>query len=112
MATCKDCICYESCLDFAEMIGKNIVESITDGHYQCEFFKDRSRFLELSRGVGDMLELFEEFFELGADALDRLCQENSWADYPDEGIDEQNYRYRELGQIFLKNLQEKNSLKI
>ena len=48
MATCKDCICYESCLDFAEMIGKNIVEAITDGHYQCEFFKLRSRFVELS----------------------------------------------------------------
>lgn len=47
MTTCKDCICYESCLNFAEMIGKNIVETITDGHYQCEFFKDRSRFVEL-----------------------------------------------------------------
>ena len=51
MATCKDCICYESCLDFAEMIGKNIVESITDGHYRCEFYKDRSRFVKLKSAV-------------------------------------------------------------
>ena len=55
MATCKECICYESCLDFAEMIGKNIVESITDGHYRCEFIKDRSRFVELPCKLGDTI---------------------------------------------------------
>ena len=94
MANCKNCLHGDVCFTVLDTI-------------QCQHFKDRARFLELPCRVGDMLELFEEFFELGADALDRLCQENSWADYPDEGIDEQNYRYRELGQIFLENLQEK-----
>ena len=54
-----------------------------------------------------MLELFEEFFELGIDALDTLCLENSWADYPDEEIDKERERFHELGETIRERLFER-----
>lgn len=57
--SCKDCICYESCLDFAKMMGDNIIEAVSGRHYQCEYFKDRSRFKELPCQLGDTVYITE-----------------------------------------------------
>lgn len=44
MVTCKDCIHFDVC-DYCEMTVEN--------PYLCDFFKDRSRFVELPCKVGD-----------------------------------------------------------
>ena len=42
--TCKDCIHFESCKNLYETHG----EGLSGDSYVCDFFKDRSRFVELS----------------------------------------------------------------
>ena len=44
MANCKDCIHFESCKNLYETHG----EGLSGDSYVCDFFKDRSRFVELS----------------------------------------------------------------
>lgn len=41
--TCKDCIHFESCKNLYETHG----EGLSGDSYVCDFFKDRSRFVEL-----------------------------------------------------------------
>ena len=41
---CKDCIHFESCKNLYETHG----EGLSGDSYVCDFFKDRSRFVELS----------------------------------------------------------------
>jgi len=43
MATCKDCIHFESCKNLYETHG----DELSGDSYVCDFFKDRSRFVEL-----------------------------------------------------------------
>ena len=47
--TCKDCIHFESCKSLYETHG----EGLSGDSYVCDFFKDRSRFVELPCKVGD-----------------------------------------------------------
>ena len=42
--TCKDCIHFESCKNLYETHG----EGLSGDSYVCDFFKDRSRFVELN----------------------------------------------------------------
>ena len=49
MATCKDCIHFESCKNLYETYG----EGLSGDSYVCDFFKDRSRFVELPCNMGD-----------------------------------------------------------
>ena len=66
--TCKDCIHQESCVDWAKVRKgndrsvKGIVEQIIEGeHYGCEFFKDRSKFIELPCEVGDTVYILHRY---------------------------------------------------
>lgn len=43
MASCKDCIHFESCKNLYETHG----EGLSGDSYVCDFFKDQSRFVEL-----------------------------------------------------------------
>ena len=51
MANCKDCIHFESCKNLYETHG----EGLSGDSYVCDFFKDRSRFVELPCKLGDTL---------------------------------------------------------
>ena len=51
MANCKDCIHFESCKNLYETHG----EGLSGDSYVCDFFKDRSRFVELPCKVGDFV---------------------------------------------------------
>ena len=62
MASCNDCIHFESCKNLYETHG----EGLSGDSYVCDFFKDRSRFAELPR-VGD--KVYE------------LCCINQFGDY-------------------------------
>ena len=55
MPTCKDCFCYEPCKAMTYAWRK-----IEGTHYpliaeKCEFFKERSKFIELPCKVGDVV---------------------------------------------------------
>lgn len=49
MASCKECIHFESCKNLYETHG----EGLSGDSYVCDSFKDRSRFVELPCKVGD-----------------------------------------------------------
>ena len=49
--TCKDCVHFESCKNLYETHG----EGLSGDSYVCDFFKDRSRFVELPCKVGDTI---------------------------------------------------------
>ncbi len=53
MASCKDCIHFESCKNLYETHG----EGLSGDSYVCDFFKDQSRFVELPCKVGDKVYL-------------------------------------------------------
>ena len=53
--TCKDCIHFESCKNLYETHG----EGLSGDSYVCDFFKDRSRFVELPCKVGDFVYFIE-----------------------------------------------------
>lgn len=48
---CKDCIHFESCKNLYETHG----EGLSGDSYVCDFFKDRSRFVELPCKLGDVI---------------------------------------------------------
>ena len=56
MMLCKDCVHYEVCKDYVEsaLDGLQYNDSQMNGD-DCEFFKDRSRFVELPCKVGDFV---------------------------------------------------------
>lgn len=56
---CKDCIHFESCKNLYETHG----EGLSGDSYVCDFFKDRSRFVELPCKVGDTVFVVEEIAE-------------------------------------------------
>ena len=58
MMLCKDCVRYEVCKDYVESVldGLQYNDSQMNGD-DCEFFKDRSRFVELPCKVGDRVYL-------------------------------------------------------
>lgn len=59
MMLCKDCVHYEVCKDYVEsaLDGLQYNDSQMNGD-DCEFFKDRSRFLELPCKIGDTVYYF------------------------------------------------------
>lgn len=59
MATCKDCIHFESCKNLYETHG----EGLSGDSYVCDFFKDRSRFVELPCKVGDTVYFILRSFD-------------------------------------------------
>ena len=61
---CKDCVHYEVCKDYVEsaLDGLQYNDSQMNGD-DCEFFKDRSRFVELPCKVGDTVFVVEEIAE-------------------------------------------------
>ena len=52
---CRDCIHFESCKNLYETYG----EGLSGDSYVCDFFKDRSRFVELPCKVGDFVYFIE-----------------------------------------------------
>ena len=64
MMLCKDCVHYEVCKDYVEsaLDGLQYNDSQMNGD-DCEFFKDRSRFVELPCKVGDTVFVVEEIAE-------------------------------------------------
>lgn len=49
--TCKDCIHFESCKNLYETHG----EGLSGDSYVCDYFRDRSRFVELPAKPGTVL---------------------------------------------------------
>lgn len=49
--TCKDCIHYEACKNLYEIHG----DGLSGESHVCDYFADRSRFVELPCEVGDMV---------------------------------------------------------
>lgn len=47
--TCKDCISYEAC----KFYNKNLPEEYDPIEWQCDNFKDKSRYIELPCKIGD-----------------------------------------------------------
>lgn len=45
--TCKDCVHYEVCKEQDAMLGENKIDEIVGVENHCEFFKPKSRFVEL-----------------------------------------------------------------
>ena len=60
MANCKDCIHFESCKNLYETHG----EGLSGDSYVCDFFKDRSRFVELPCKLGDTVYYFNSAGEI------------------------------------------------
>lgn len=58
MATCKDCVHFEVCREYAEGL-----EQLLTCH-GCEDFKDRSRFVELPCKLGDTVYYFNSAGEI------------------------------------------------
>ena len=58
---CKDCIHFESCKNLYETHG----EGLSGDSYVCDFFKDRSRFVELPCKLGDTKQFPFTFAEKG-----------------------------------------------
>ena len=54
MANCKDCVHAEVCKDYINAVLGDVDESQMCGD-DCEFYKDRSRFVELPCKVGDTI---------------------------------------------------------
>ena len=61
MMLCKDCVHYEVCKDYVEsaLDGLQYNDSQMNGD-DCEFFKDRSRFVELPCKVGDLIYIIKK----------------------------------------------------
>ena len=64
MSTCKDCLNYDVCKklsgyteDFITSCEKNF-EKYGDAKEKCEYFKDRSKFIELPCKAGDLVYYF------------------------------------------------------
>ena len=60
MANCKDCIHFESCKNLYETHG----EGLSGDSYVCDFFKDRSRFVELPCKLDDTVYYFNSAGEI------------------------------------------------
>ena len=60
MMLCKDCVHYEVCKDYVESVldGLQYNDSQMNGD-DCEFFKDRSRFVELPIKLGEKIFYFD-----------------------------------------------------
>lgn len=50
--TCKDCVHYEVCEEQDAMLGENKIDEIVGVEKLCEYFKPKSRFVELPCEVG------------------------------------------------------------
>ena len=47
--TCKDCVNYEVCKEHDAMLGENKIDEIVGVEKLCEYFKPKSRFVEVVR---------------------------------------------------------------
>lgn len=50
--TCKDCVHYEVCAEQEAMLGEKEIDTIEGVEKYCEYFKPKSRFVELPCEVG------------------------------------------------------------
>lgn len=58
--TCKDCVHYEVCKEQDAMLGENKIDEIVGVEKLCEYFKPKSRFVELPCEVGQTVYLIDE----------------------------------------------------
>jgi hypothetical protein len=58
MKTCEDCVHYKLCND-SDLNGGDI--NVTE---QCEYFKDKSKFIELPCRIGDYIEWRNEWGDI------------------------------------------------
>ena len=58
--TCKDCVHYEVCKEQDAMLGENKIDEIVGVENHCEFFKPKSRFVELPCEVGQTVWIIDE----------------------------------------------------
>ncbi len=66
--TCKDCIHYEACKNLYETHGDGL---IGDSH-TCDYFKDRSRFVELPVKPGEKVYYFDTAGRIYKSTVTRL----------------------------------------
>jgi hypothetical protein len=79
MATCKDCVHIEVCKDYIKTVLDDFDDSQMCGD-DCEFFQDRSRFVELP-DVGDydtvtnIDEAIDHCYQIATSADENVCAE-------------------------------------
>ena len=61
MATCKDCLHYEACVDMLQVMGFKVDGAGFMADKKCRMFKDRSRFVELPCKIGDTVWAIRSF---------------------------------------------------
>ena len=57
--TCRDCIHYEVCKEQDAMLGENKIDELVGVENHCEYFKPKSRFIELPCEVGQTVWVIE-----------------------------------------------------
>lgn len=60
MATCKDCVHWEACVDLLRNMGYTVDGDGCDADKRCKTFKDRSLFVELPCKRGDPVHIIRE----------------------------------------------------
>lgn len=71
--TCKDCLCYELCKNSA----KGILLFEFEGAEKCEFFKDKSKYVEATdfpKLVTDMEFITNKLIEILPPLLDKVVE--------------------------------------
>lgn len=62
MASCKDCLSYDVC-EMKKIADENYPERHYTENNNCDHFKERSKFVELPRKVGDTVYFIDEKIE-------------------------------------------------
>ena len=63
--TCRDCVHYEVCAEQDAMLGEKEIDKIKGVENHCEYFKPKSRFVELPCEVGQTV-WFETWVKNGS----------------------------------------------
>lgn len=70
--TCKDCVHYEVCAEQDAMLGENTIDEIKGVEKHCEYFKPKSRFVELPCEVGQTV------YTINKAAIKGHWEDNRW----------------------------------
>lgn len=80
---CKDCVHYEVCAEQEAMLGEKEIDKIKGVEKHCEYFKPKSRFVELPCEVGQTVYVP---YGYGNKVLEKTAKkiviehENKWVD--------------------------------
>ena len=49
MASCKDCICFDACMDYTKLKESEFAQNIDGAEISCDHFKNKADFVEVVR---------------------------------------------------------------